>query len=41
MNVAVEVFSAVVGLLSTDKPTTVENKSTSIFIRKPEDAAAV
>jgi len=37
MNVEVEVFSAVVGLLVT----TAENTSTSIFIRKPEAARAV
>jgi hypothetical protein len=39
INVEVEVFSAVVGL--TNKPTTVENTSTSTFIRKPEAATAV
>jgi hypothetical protein len=38
MNVEVEVFSAVVGLL-TNKPTTAENTST--FILKPEAATAV
>jgi len=37
MNVEVEVFSAVVGLLVT----TAENTSTSTFIRKPEAATAV
>jgi hypothetical protein len=45
MNVEVEVFSAVVGLLVTNKlnnkPTTAENTSTSTFIRKPEAATAV
>jgi len=45
MNVDVEVFSAVVGLLvrmtNTNKPTTAENTSTSTFIRKPEAATAV
>ena len=47
MNVEVEVFSAVVGLLvgrhylPTNKPTTAENTSTSTFIRKPEAARAV
>jgi len=40
-NVEVEVFSAVVGLLVTNKPTTTENTSTSTFIRKPETATAV
>jgi hypothetical protein len=40
MNVEVDVFSAVVGLL-VNKPTTAENTSTSTFIRKPEDATAV
>ena len=40
MNVEVEVFSAVVGLL-VKKPTTAENTSTSTFIRKPEAATAV
>ena len=40
MHVEVEVFSAVVGLL-TNKPTTAENTSTSTFIRKPEAATAV
>jgi hypothetical protein len=34
MNVEVEVFSVLVGLL----PTTAENTSTSTFIRKPEAA---
>ena len=41
MNVEVDVFSAVVGLLVTNKPTTAENTSTSTFIRKPEAATAV
>jgi hypothetical protein len=43
MNVEVEVFSAVVGLLVvvTNKPTTAENTSTSKSIRKPEAATAV
>ena len=42
MNVEVEVFSAVVCLLvSTKKPTTAENTSTSTFIWKPEAATAV
>jgi hypothetical protein len=41
MNVEVEVFSTVVGLLVTIKPTTAENTSTSTFIRKPEAATAV
>jgi len=41
MNVDVEVFSAVVGLLVTNKPTTAENTSTSTFIPKPEAATAV
>jgi len=42
-NVEVEVFSAVFGLLvtNTNKLTTAENTSTSIFIRKPESATAV
>jgi hypothetical protein len=40
MNVEVEVFSAVVGLL-TNKPTTAEKTSTSTFIRKTEAATAV
>ena len=40
MNVEVEEFSAVVGLL-VNKPTTAENTSTSTFIRKPEAATAV
>jgi len=40
MNVEVDVFSAMVGLL-TNKPTTAENTSTSKFIRKPEAATAV
>jgi hypothetical protein len=41
MNVEVEVFSAVVGLLTTtNKPTTAENTSTSTFIWKPEAATA-
>jgi len=39
MNVEVELFSAVVGL--TNKPTAVENTSTSTFIRKPEATTAV
>jgi len=34
------VFSAMVGL-STNKPTTAENTSTSTFIQKPEAATAV
>ena len=41
MYVEVEVFSAVVGLLVTNKPTAAENTSTSTFIRKPEAATAV
>jgi len=52
MNVEVEVFSAVVGLLvgrqcvsphclPTNKLTTAENTSTSTFIRKPEAATAL
>jgi len=41
MNVEVEVFSAVVGLLVTNKPTMAENTSTSTFICKPEAATAV
>jgi hypothetical protein len=41
MNVKVEVFSAVVDLLVTNKPTTAENIFTSTFIRKPEVATAV
>jgi hypothetical protein len=41
MNVEVEVFSAVVGLLVTNKLNTAENTSTSTFIRKPEAAMAV
>jgi hypothetical protein len=42
MNVDVDVFSAVVGLLvPTNKLTTAENTSTSTFIRKPEAAMAV
>jgi hypothetical protein len=51
MNVQVEVFSAVVGLLvgrqchthclPTNKPTTAENTSTCTFMRKPEAATAV
>jgi hypothetical protein len=41
MNVEVEVFSAVVGLLVINKPTTAENTSTSTFIWKPEAATAV
>jgi len=41
MNVEVEVFSAMVGLLVTNKPTTAENTSTSTFIQKPEAATAV
>jgi hypothetical protein len=41
MNVEVHVFSAVVCLLGTNKPTTVENTATSIFIRKPEAATTV
>jgi len=41
MNVEVEVFSAMVGLLVGNKPTTAENTSTSTFIRKPEAATAV
>jgi hypothetical protein len=39
MYVEVEVFLAVVGL--TNKPTTIENTSTSTYIRKPEAATAV
>ena len=41
MNVEVEVFSAVVGLLVTNKPTRAENTSTSTFKRKPEAPTAV
>jgi len=44
MNVEVEVFSAVFGLLvgtHTNKPTTAQNTSTSTFIRKSEAATAV
>ena len=41
MNVEVEVFSTLVGLLVTNKPTTAENTSTSTFVRKPEAATAV
>jgi len=41
MNVEVEVFSSVVGLLVTNKPTTAKNTSTSTFIWKPEAATAV
>jgi len=41
MKVEVDVFSTVVGLLVTNKPTTAENTSTSTFIRKPEAAMAV
>jgi len=41
MNVEVVVFSAVVGLLVINKPTTAENTSTSTFILKPEAATAV
>jgi len=41
MNVEVKVFSAVVGSLVTNKPTTAENTSTSTFIRKPEAATPV
>jgi len=41
MNVEVEVFSAMVGLLVTNKLTTAENTSTSTFIWKPEAATAV
>jgi hypothetical protein len=43
MDVEVEVFSAVVGLLVviTNRPTTAENISTSTSIRKPEAATAV
>jgi hypothetical protein len=41
MNVEVEVFSAVVGLLVINKPTTAKNTSTSTFIRKPEAVTAV
>ena len=40
MNVEVDVFSAVVGLL-VNKPTTAENTPTSTFIWKPETATAV
>jgi hypothetical protein len=40
MNVEVEVFSAVVGLLITNKPTTAENIFTCTFMRKPEAATA-
>ena len=38
MNVEVEVFSAMVSLLVTNKPTTAKNTSTSTFIWKPETA---
>jgi hypothetical protein len=41
MNVEVEVFSAVVGLLATNKQTTAENTTISTFIRKQEAATAV
>jgi hypothetical protein len=41
INVKVEVFSAVVSLLVTNKPTTAENTPTSTFIWKPEVAASV
>jgi len=44
MNVEVDVFSAVVGLLVgwfVNQPTTAENLSTSTFIRKREAATAV
>ena len=42
MNVEVDVFSAVVGLLvGTNKLTTAENMSTSSFIRKPEAATEI
>jgi len=41
MNMEVEVFSAVVGLLQTNKPTTAENTSTWPFIRKREATTAV
>jgi len=51
LNVEVDVFSAVVGLLvgrqcsthclPTNKPTTAENTSTSTFIRKPEAPTTV
>jgi hypothetical protein len=41
MNVQVKVFSAVVGLLVTNKPSMAENTSTYTFIRKPEAATAV
>jgi len=45
INMEVEVFSAMVGLLvtllDTNKPTTAENTSTSTFIWKPEAATAV
>jgi hypothetical protein len=42
MNVEVDMFSAVVGLLvGANKLTMAENTSTSTFIRKPEAAIAV
>ena len=43
MDVEVEMFSAVVGLLvvTTNRPTTAENIPTSTSIRKPEAARAV
>ena len=43
MDVEVGMFSAVVGLLvvTTNRPTTAENISTSTSIRKPEAATAV
>jgi hypothetical protein len=41
MNVEVEVFSAVVGWLGTNKPITGENTSVSTLIRKPEAARPV
>jgi hypothetical protein len=41
MTAEVDVFSAVVGLLVTNKPTTAGNTTTSAFVRKPEAATAV
>jgi hypothetical protein len=41
MNVEVKVFSAVVSLLVSNKPTTAENTSTPTFIRKPEAATPI
>jgi hypothetical protein len=41
VDVEVEVFSAVVDLLASNKPTTAENTCTSTSIRKPKAASAV